>query len=94
MEEFITNDFVHMVLSATIGFIVGVWVLTRLDISSDRKLLNNLLELEDNINVYKTKINELTLALRLAEVNTKEYEPMNTGSKYFKKAQLKKAKIK
>jgi len=88
MEDFITNDFVHIVLSAVVGFIVGVWSITNSSGNSDRKLLNNLLELEDNLGRYKTQVNELTLALRLAEVDTKEYEPINTGSKYFKKAKV------
>ena len=59
MEEFITNDFVQIVLSWILGVVIGITIITKTSIKQDKRLLNNLLELEDNLARYKTEVQNL-----------------------------------
>lgn len=46
----ITTDVVMLVLVFTVGVVVGVYIMTQIDNKRERKLVDQLLDLEDNIN--------------------------------------------
>ena len=45
----ITTDIVIFVMVFMVGIVCGVYIMTQIDNKRERKLINQLLELEDNI---------------------------------------------
>ena len=49
------------------GTVMGIYIMTQVNNEQDRKRVNLLLELEDNLIQYKTEVNQLRVDKRIAE---------------------------
>ena len=70
----ITSVMLLYLLWFVIGVVVGVIIMVRINAKYDNRVVNNLLELEDNLTKYNRIVNELRVKLRLSETKLKAYE--------------------
>jgi len=70
----INTEMLVYLLWFVIGVVIGIAIMVRINARHDNKLINNLLELEDNMTEYNNVVNELRVKLRITETRLKAYE--------------------